>query len=132
MDKKIVMLVLCRKIITELLVEAIHKRTNLETFALYEFNRAKDIAMMKKPNFALVEIPERQGTPAMDAIAVCEEIKEASPGCKIILFCPENDRESVKASTKAAKDGKIDDFMFYDLSIDYLVAKLEMMISDNA
>ena len=132
MDKKIVMLVLCRKLIADFLIEAIHKRTDLETCALYEFKRVKDMAMVKKPKIALVEVPERHGTPAMDAIAVCEEIKEASPGCKIILICPENDRDSVKATTQAVKAGKIDDFMYYDLSADYLVTKLESLIPDTA
>ena len=127
-DKKTVMLVLCRKIIAEILAEAIQKRTALETFELYEYSRVKDMTALKKPTLALVEVPERHGTPALDALAVCEEIKEASPNCKIILICPENDRESVKVSTQAVKDRKIEDFMFYDLSVDYLVAKISALL----
>ena len=127
-DNKTVMLVLCRKIIAEILAEAIQKRTALETFELCEYDRVKDMAALKKPKLALVEVPERHGTPALDTLAVCEEIKEASPDCKIILICPENDGESVKVSTQAVKDRKIDDFIFYDLSVDYLIAKLRALL----
>ena len=127
MDKKTIMLVLCRKVIAGLLVEAIQKRTGMEALELDEFDKAKDMAALQRPKIALVEVPERHGFPARDALDVCVQIKEASPGCKIILICPENDEESVKTSLKAIKEGIIDDFLFYDLSVDYLVAKLEAL-----
>ena len=124
MDKKIVMLVLCRKVISGLLIEAIRNRTDMDAFGLYEFNKAKGIAVTRQPRIALVEIPENRGHPAKEALDVCEDIQEASPGCKIILICPENDEESVSACIEAVKEGKISDYLFYDLSVDYLVSKL--------
>ena len=123
-DKKVVMLVLCRKVISGLLIEAIKKRTDMDAFGLYEFNKAKDMAMARQPKIALVEIPENRGNPARDALNVCEDIQIASPGCKIILICPENDEESVAACIEAVKEGKISDYLFYDLSVDYLISKL--------
>ena len=131
MEKKTVMLVLCRRVIAELLVEAIHTRTDVETFAMYEFRQVKNMAMVKKPKLALVEVPERHGSPVDDALAVCREIKEASPGCKIILICPENDTEGVETTSQALREGEIDDFMFYDLSVDYLVAKVGTLLPDD-
>ena len=128
MDKKTVLLVLCRKVIAGLLVEAIESRTGLEPVGIYEFKQAKNTALLQKPKIALIEIPERHGAPAQETLVVCEEIKAASPGCKIILVCPENDQASVKACQDAVKSGKIQDFMFYDISVDYLVAKLEALL----
>jgi response regulator RpfG family c-di-GMP phosphodiesterase len=127
-DNKNVMLVLCRKVISGLLIEAIQKRTEITAFGVYEFNKAKNMAMVRQPKIALVEIPERHGTPAQDALDICEEIKEVSPGCKVMLICPENDEESVRACLKAVKERKINDFLFYDSSVDYLVAKLESLL----
>ena len=124
LDKRIVMLVLCRKVISGLLIEAIKSRTDMDAFGLYEFNKAKGMAMMRQPNIALVEIPENRGHPARDALDVCGDIQEASPGCKIMLICPENDEESVKACIEAVKEERISDYLFYDLSVDYLVSKL--------
>ena len=77
-----------------------------------------------QPKIALVEIPENRGDPARDALNVCGDIKKASPGCKMILICPENDEESVSACIEAVKEGEINDYLFYDLSVDYLVSKL--------
>ena len=129
-DKKIVMLVLCRKVIAGLLIEAIKKRTDMDAFGLYEFNKAKGMAKARQPKIALVEIPENRGHPARNALDVCGEIQEASPGCKIILICPENDEESVAVCIEDAKTGKISDYMFYDLSVDYLVSKLISLCPD--
>lgn len=128
MDKNTVMLVLCRRVIAGLLVEAIQKRIDMEVFGLYEYNKAKNMAELRKPKIALVEIPERHGFPVQYVLDVCKDIQEASPGCKIILICPENNEESVEATLKAKKEGEIDDFLFYDLSVDYLVAKLETLV----
>ena len=128
MDGSSVLLVLCRRILAGLLVESIRKRTGMEAYELVEFDRAKDMSMLYKPKLALVEVPERNGSPTLDALTVCKEIKEASPGCKVILICPENDEDSVKASLNAIRGGEIDDFLFYDLSVDYLVAKIESLL----
>jgi len=122
------MLVLCRRVIAGLLVEAIQKRIDMEAFGLYEYNKAKNMAELRKPKIALVEVPERHGFPVQYVLDVCKDIQEASPGCKIILICPENNEESVEATLKAKKEGEIDDFLFYDLSVDYLVAKLETLV----
>ena len=128
MNKNTVMLVLCRRVIAGLLIEAIQKRIDMEAFGLYEFDKAKNMAMLRQPKIALVEIPERHGPSARCALDVCEDIRDASPGCKIILICPENDEKSVEATLKAKKEGEIDDFLFYDLSVDYLIAKLESLL----
>ena len=127
-DNKDVMLVLCRKVISGLLIEAIQKRIEMAAFGVYEFNKAKNMALVRQPKIALVEIPERHGTPSQDALDVCEEIKEVSPGCKVMLICPENDEGSVKACLDAVKKGKVNDFLFYDSSVDYLIAKLESLL----
>jgi len=88
------------------------------------------MATAMQPKIALVEIQENRGNPAQDALDVCMEIKEASPGCKIILICPDNDEESVSACIEAVKEGRINDYLFYDLSVDYLVSKLMSLCPD--
>ena len=123
-DKKVVMLVLCRKVISGLLLEAIKKRTDMDAFGVYEFDKAKAMAMARQPKIALVEIPENRGNPACEALGVCVDIQEVSPDCKILLLCPENDEGSVSACIEAVREGKISDYLFYDLSVDYLVSKL--------
>ncbi|NLT58002.1 MAG: hypothetical protein GXX99_03470 [Clostridiales bacterium] len=127
MGKQTVMLVLCRRVIADLLIEAINRRPNMQAFGLYDYKNAGAAALSRRPYLALVEIPERHGSPALDALEVCGEICRARPGCKIVLLCPEHDRESVEVCVEEKRRGGIEDYFFYDSSVDYLVSKLESL-----
>ena len=122
--KHTVLLVLCRRVISDLLIEAIEKRPDMKAIGIYNFSEARSAAATYTPQIALVEIPERNGEPALDALDVCLDISESSPGCKIVLLCPEQDKKSVEVCIEAKKHKRIDDFLFYDSSVDYLVSKL--------
>ena len=76
------MLVLCRKIIANLLEETIEKRSNMKVFTEYDYKNIRTIVSVRDPNIVLMEIPERHGTPAQDTLSICEEIKSVSPGCR--------------------------------------------------
>ena len=121
------MLLLCRRVIADLLINSIEMNGGVEAFGIYDYNNAAHSAAARKPDIALVEIPEKHGTPAIDTLEICEEIKEISPGCKIVLLCPEQDRGSVNECVKAKKQGKVEDYLFYDSGVDYLVSKLEAL-----
>ena len=123
-----VLLVLCRRVIAELLIDLIQGSTQIETVGVYDFSRARNMAQVRQPTLALVEIPERNGEPAQEALDVCEDIKETSPGCKIMLMCPEQDGESVRRCADAKRKGEIEDYIFYDASPEYLVSKLESLL----
>ena len=127
MKKNIVMLLLCRRVIADLLINSIVKKGGMEAFGIYDYKNAVTVSLARKPHIALVEIPERHGTPAQETLIICEGIKESSAGCKIILLCPEQDKESVNICIEAKKQGKIEDFLFYDSGVDYLVSKLEAL-----
>ena len=127
MKKTIVMLLLCRRVIADLLIKSIEKKEGVEAFGLYDYKNAAITAASRKPDVALVEIPEKNGTPALDTLEICEGIKTNSPGCKIVLLCPENDKESVNVCEEAKKQGKVEDYLFYDSGVDYLVSKLKAL-----
>jgi response regulator RpfG family c-di-GMP phosphodiesterase len=124
----VVMLVLCRKVIAKLLVEHITRNTCMEAIGVYEFDKARKMTQVHQPVLALVEIPERHGEPALDAFDVCEDIKEMCPGCKIMLMCPEKDKQSIEECVEAKKSGKIEDYIFYEASPEYLISKLKALL----
>ena len=128
MDKKIVMLVLCRKVLAKLFIEHIKNNTQMEAIGVYKFNEAKNMALIHKPTLALVEIPERHGEAAREAFAVCEDIKEVCPDCQIMLMCPEQDKKSVDACIEAKRNDKIEDYVFYDTTPEYLTSKIEALM----
>jgi len=127
MKKTIVMLLLCRRVIADLLVKSVERSVNVQAFGIYDYKNAVNAAAARRPNLALIEIPEKYGTPAQDTLAICDGIKGATPECKIVLLCPETDKESVSACVEAKKQNKVEDFLFYDSGVDYLVSKLEAL-----
>ena len=130
MRKTIVMLLLCRRVIADLLINSIERNGDVEAFGVYDFKNAVHSAAVRKPDIALVEIPEKNGDPALETLIVCSGIKNICPACKIVLLCPEQDKISVNECVKAKKQGKVEDYLFYDSGVDYLVSKLESLYPD--
>jgi response regulator RpfG family c-di-GMP phosphodiesterase len=124
----VVMLVLCRKVIAKLLIEHITSNTRVEAIGVYEFDKAGKMAQIHQPVLALVEVPERHGEPVLDAFDVCKDIKEVCPDCKIMLMCPEQDARSVDACADAKRNNRIEDYIFYESSLEYLTSKLKALL----
>jgi response regulator RpfG family c-di-GMP phosphodiesterase len=100
----------------------------MEPYGIYRYNEVKDAALTYLPILALVEVPEKCGNPAQEAFEACDCIRESSPGCRVMLMCPENDRKSVDACEDAKQSGRIEDYVFYDSSPEYLTSKLKAML----
>ena len=52
---------------------------------------------------------------------------EVTPQCRLMLMCPEGQTEAVRRVIEAKRKGEIDDFVFYDVSLDYLAASLQSL-----
>ena len=127
MVKTMVILLWCRKVITDLLAIALQKRPDVQTIGVHTYDDAKSAATERNPSIALIELHEKQNGLNKETLGFCDEIRKASPGCKIVLLCPEADKESVQVCIEAKRQGQIEDFVFYDTSTDYLVSKLESL-----
>ena len=60
-------------------------------------------------------------------LALCAWLRQVTPGCRLMLMCPENQAEAVHRAIEAKRRGQIDDFVFYDVSLDYLAASLQSL-----
>lgn len=54
----------------------------------------------------------------------CEVLHKNLPNCHLLLLVSQDDNVSRQKASKAKKDKIIDDFVFYDASLKYLLAKL--------
>jgi len=122
-----VMFVLSRKLIAQTLTQAIKGKPDMDSLIEYNYKNAEISAGIHKPEITLMEIPERPGNPEKEILEVCAKIKQSSPECKIVLLCPEDNRDGISAVVEARKANEIDDFIFYDASLAYLTAKLESL-----
>ena len=60
-------------------------------------------------------------------LALCAWLREVTPHCRLMLMCPEGQPEAVSRAIEAKRRGEIDDFVFYDVSLDYLAASLQSL-----
>ena len=73
---------------------------------------------------ALIEIGESGELDASYCLALCAWLRQETPQCKLLLMCPEQNTDSVSKAIKAKKKARIDDFVFYDSTTEYLISKL--------
>ncbi len=85
-------------------------------------------ALQKSPQVILLEVPEC-GLPSIaECLSISDEIKQKLPTCKILLMCSERDKVAVGGSIEAKKTGRVDDFVFFDTSVQYLTASLKAFL----
>ncbi|MEA4911951.1 MAG: hypothetical protein VB092_04965 [Oscillospiraceae bacterium] len=80
-------------------------------------------AEILQPDIAVVDADSELGT----ALHLCGELRRAAPGCRLLFLLSRKSRTDSEIAVAAKKSGRIDDFLFYDSSLDYLVAKLRSM-----
>lgn len=76
---------------------------------------------------ALLEVSEDGTQDIGFCLALCAWLREVTPYCRLMLMCPEGQAETVHRAVEAKRKGEIDDFVFYDVSLDYLTASLQTL-----
>ena len=93
----------------------------------HQYDQAVNAASRQQPDVVMVEIRENRVSPGEDPYEICSEIRKALPNCKIMLMCPEGSIRNRRRTIAAMQAGDIDDYVFYDTSIDYFISKLETL-----
>ena len=76
---------------------------------------------------ALLEVAEDGAQDIDFCLALCAWLREVTPHCRLMLMCPEGQAETVHRAIEAKRKGEIDDFVFYDVSLDYMAASLQSL-----
>lgn len=120
-----VLLVVHRRAIVQALIDKLQKNSGISLVYEANFSHAEIAGVLHNAEVVLIEVAE-SGMHNLDyCLNLCQEIRGLVPECKLIIMCSEQDEESVKRVIKAQWEGKIDDFVFYDVTMDYLVSKLK-------
>lgn len=95
----------------------------------YEADYAKaDVAIRTHmATGALLEVAEDGAYDIGFCLTLCGWLREVTPYCRLMLMCPERQRKAVRYAIEAKQRKAIDDFVFYDVSMDYLVASLQSL-----
>ena len=103
-----------------------------QMFVSKEYKNIVAAVLTFTPDITLVEIPESDAMHPEKYLQMCVEVRKEAPNCKLLLMCPEHNSESIKAVVDAMRSGKIDDYVFYDASMEYLKSKLEVLSADHS
>ena len=95
-----------------------------EPFLLHDPHQAILDAEVLNIDIAVVEMITGDQTDNEAVLSLCEGLRQVVPDCRLLLFVSQDDNASRKAAIKAMKRKIIDDFVFYDESLQYLLAKL--------
>ena len=119
-----VMLIMQRKSIAQGFMDRLRDSPDIRL--IYESNyRNADIAIRSNnAKAALIEATESGPYGMSYCLMLCERLRKQTPDCKLIMMCPEQDEQSVKQVIIAKGKKQIDDFVFYDVSNEYLASKL--------
>lgn len=119
-----IMLIMNRKSIAQGFVDKFQKSQDTNLIYESDYHNANVAIDSCNANVALIEATE-SGPYDMDyCLTLCKGLRKQSPDCKLLLMCPEQDEKIIKQVVDAKRQKQIDDFVFYDVTIDYLASKL--------
>ena len=124
-----VLLVMRRRILSDALIVKVSNDPEFTIIAEQNYAIAMLTAEVHSPDISLIEIPESgPWKSAVKCLAVCDAIRKQIPACKQVILCNENDVDSCRAVIRAKQEHRIDDFLFYDNSMNYLLSKIVALV----
>ncbi len=119
-----IMLIMHRKAVVQGLMNRL--RDSLDIRLIYEpdYDNVNTAIRSYDAKVALIEVAESGRYDMTYCLTLCKGLREQIPNCKLLLMCSEQDEKSVKLVVAAKGEKQIDDFVFYDVTIDYLASKL--------
>lgn len=128
---KKIALITTNKILAESLDSAMKSMPNstLELILLLNTNQALLDAEIYEIEVALIDmgtidVMDKDGKKQDQSLSFCQRLNKSLPNCQILLLVSGDDLSNRKLVTEAKKKGIIHDFVFYDASLKYLLAKL--------
>ncbi|HZK33839.1 MAG TPA: hypothetical protein VFD33_00835 [Bacillota bacterium] len=123
---KKIALITTNKILAQSLAVAIEGIPDLEFELLLLLNSHQALldAEIFEIDIALIDVLNNDIEEKETSLSFCERLSKSLPNCHLLLLMSQNDRVNRRMATEAKKKKIIDDFVFYDSSLKYLLAKL--------
>lgn len=124
---KTVLLIMRRASLAQGLMAKVRDAPGLRLCYEPDYARAAEAIRSHQVAGALLEVAEDGAQDIDFCLALCAWLREVTPHCRLMLMCPEGQTEAVHRAIEAKRKGEIDDFVFYDVSLDYLAASLQSL-----
>ena len=117
-----IVLIMLRQAVAQGLFHKLNDISNIRAVYANDYEKAEDTINNNAADVVLIEVAEMGEYDVPYCLALCAKLR--ANDCKLLLLCPEQDEASISAVVEAKQNELIEDFMFYDASLDYLVSKL--------
>ena len=121
---QMVVLIMKRKPVAQGFMHSLQYNTDIRLIYEPYYHKASLAIYNYNAKAALIEVAEAGPYDIGYCLALCKELKDSVPECKLILICSEQDENTIKLVVDAKVKKEIDDFVFFDVTIDYLISKL--------
>ena len=121
---KTAVLVMKRASLAQGLMKKIASDADIQLFYEADYANADVAIRSHLAHAALLEITENDECDADYCLGLCGWLREVTPECRLLLMCPESNEKAVRKVISAKREHLIDDFVFYDVSMDYLITNL--------
>lgn len=113
-----------RKMVAQGLEAALAARPELhmELLPLIPPQNARTDISVYRPDVIILDVPRELGQDAL--FGLCRELRKTLPSCRLLLLLSEDEEPYHTLTVDAKRSGAADDFVFYDNSMNYLLAKL--------
>jgi len=114
------------KILAQSLISYIKNNPDLpfEPFALLSIEQAVIDAEVFGIGIAIIEMIGEAPAETGVMMQLCKDLRKMNPDCRILFLVPQENIYNRDIAMQAVNDSVIDDFVFTDTSLDYLMAKL--------
>ena len=121
---RIVVMVMKRKPIAQGFINSLKESSDINLVYEPYYHKTISTIQERNANVALIEVAEAGPYDIEYCLVLCKEIREKTPSCKLILMCSDQDEKTIKLVVEAKGKKEIDDFVFFDVTLDYLTSKL--------
>lgn len=122
-DMRTAVLIMKRIIVAEA-IKQMNKNPFLQLYIEQDYISAEKIIQDYGADVVLVEVSESESCNISCSLALCAHIRSKAPFCRLILMCPEHDSVCIDHAIRAKSNKQIDDFLFYDSSIEYILSSI--------
>jgi len=115
-----------RRMLGQSLVDAAKARPELglDIYLMIDIKKALLDASVLKTDVAVVDVADRTAEAFDAALALCGTLRAEVPDCRLVLMLSQEDAAGQKRAIEAKRNAEVDDFIFHDATLDYLLAKL--------
>lgn len=124
---KTVVLIMQRASLAQGLMAKVHNAPGIQLYYEPDYANADASIRAHLAAGALLEVSEDGVHDIAFCLALCAWLRKVTPHCRLMLMCPEGQAEAVHRVIEAKQKGQIDDFVFYDVSLEYLAASLQSL-----